>query len=187
MAKVTDYTVCPEVTDIMEAILKKFPTVFPGFDVNKIGCVHTASKKNPKKPIKITSVRYPYDVWIDKTYIVEVMEDTWQEMSDKQKNLAVFHIMCAIPDGAFDEQSKEYGKKKRPDYEMYAEEFAVTGGVPNWMENDEANDPLAKKGKTGRTPITEEMVTAAALKEISEVEVGSEEAEAKEEVKEEVA
>jgi hypothetical protein len=141
MAKFTDFQATREVADIMEGILEKFPRVFPGFDLNKIGFVHTMGKKAKKNPVKIRAVRYPYDVWMNKTYIVEVMDESWQEMSDKKKRLAVFHTMCAMPEGSFDEQSDNYAKIRKPDYEMYAEEFAVSGGVPNWMDNDDACDP----------------------------------------------
>ncbi len=139
MPKFTDYEVNNEVQDIMEKILTKFPKVFPGFDTNKIGCVFTKEKKS-RKAIKILPVGYPRDVWIDKVYIVEVFNDVWGELNPKQRNLAVFHAMCAVPEGGFDPESSSYGKKRKYDYEMYAEEFAVTNGVPNWMENDDARD-----------------------------------------------
>jgi len=148
-AKISDYVVSPEVTDIMERIIKSCPTVFSGFDIEAIGSVHTKNKKvkGNKPPIVMKPVKYPFDVWMDKTYICEVADDTWQSMTDKQKNLSVFHVMCSVPDGAFDEQSKNYGGKRRPDYVMYAEEFAVTGGVPNWMENPDARDVFDARAK----------------------------------------
>jgi hypothetical protein len=143
MARFKDYETTREIADIMEGILDKHPRVFPGFDMNKIGFVHTLGKKAKKNPIKIRAVRYPYDVWMSQTYIVEVMDESWKEMTDKKKRcLAVFHTMCAIPEGAFDEQSENYAKIRKPDYEMYAEEFAVSGGVPNWMDNEDARDPM---------------------------------------------
>jgi hypothetical protein len=79
---------------------------------------------------------------MSKVYIIEVADETWSEMGEKKKRLSVFHTMCAIPEGAFDAQSENYAKIRRPDYEMYAEEFAVTGGVPNWLDNDDARDPI---------------------------------------------
>jgi hypothetical protein len=161
MAKVTDFNVSPEVNEIMTKMADTFPKIFPGFDAAKIGCTHTTGKVNSRKPIALKAVKYPYDVYCDKVYIAEVAQDTWQEMSEKQKRLAVFHTMCAIPEGAFDPQSKKYAGKRRPDYEMYAEEFAASGGVPNWMDNEDAEDPLdAKTPKkvTGRKPITSESI-----------------------------
>jgi len=160
MPKVIDYHVGPEVTDIMEKMLQTFPEVFSGFDVNLISCVHTKNKESARKPLMLKAVRYPYDVWLNKVYIVEVAEKTWAEMDQKRKNLAVFHTMCAIPEGAFDPESKDYARIKRPDYELYAEEFAVSGGVPNWMENDDAHDPMekSKKKKVARNPVTVEDV-----------------------------
>jgi hypothetical protein len=141
MSKFNDYTVSPEVTDIMEKILERFPTVFPGFDVNKIGSIH-AHDKESKKPIKLTAVKFPYDVYCEKTYICSVSDGTWKDLTQKQKNLAVFHIMCSIPEGGFDSESNKYGRVLRPDIQVFSEEFAVSGGVPNWMENPDATDPM---------------------------------------------
>jgi hypothetical protein len=142
MAKFSDYHTSREVADIMEGIIETHPRIFPGFDLNKMGFVHTQGKKGKKNPIKIKAVRYPHDVWMSQTYIVEVAEDTWKEMGEKKRRLSVFHTMCAVPDGGFDQQSDNYAKIRKPDYEMYAEEFAVSGGVPNWHENDDARDPM---------------------------------------------
>jgi hypothetical protein len=50
--------------------------------------------------------------------------------------------MCAIPNGGFDEQSKMYGKIRQPDFKMFMQEFAASGGVPNWEENPAAKDPM---------------------------------------------
>lgn len=159
MAKFTDYTVNTDVTDIMVKMVDEFPKVFAGFDANLVKCVHTNGKASKRKPLSLRSVKYPYDVWLSATYVVEVAQETWVEMTDKQKNLAVFHVMCAIPEGAFDPQSKQYAGKKRPDYEVYENEFAISGGVLNWMDDEKAGkDPLEaskpKKASTGRNPVT---------------------------------
>ena len=164
MSKVTDFNVSPEVTDIMVKMTEKFPKVFPGFDTQQITVSHTNGKTCSRKPLKIYPIKYPYSVLIDKAYIIEVAQDTWQEMNDKQKRLAVFHTMCAIPEGAFDSTSKNYAGKKKPDYEIYDAEFAVSGGVPNWMDNEEAQDPLEQptpKKATGRVPVTKEDIATA--------------------------
>jgi len=155
MPKFSDYSVTPEITDIMEAVLDTYPDVFPGFDLSMIGTVIT-KKKRSRRPVRLQTVGYPKDVFCDKVYIVEAFEKDWTELTQKKKNLAVFHVMCSIPEGGFDTTSKHYGKKRKPDYEMYVEEFAASGGVPNWMENDDAKDPMDKgsKKKTSRTPVT---------------------------------
>ena len=146
MPKVTDYVITPEINDIMEDIVEAYPQVFEGFDSAKIGATITANKKG-KRPVRISSVRYPVNIWCNKVYIVEAFQDQWVTMDQKQKNLAVFHVMCAVPEGGFDENSKNYGRKKKPDYEVFMEEFAVTGGVPNWMENPAARDPIEVAGE----------------------------------------
>jgi len=173
MAKFVDYAGGREVQDVMEKFLEKFPQIFEGFDTDRIGFVLTKKKKS-KIPVRLVQVGYPMDVFTNKTYVVEAFEKWWATMDQKKKNLAVFHIMCAIPEGAFDEQSKNYGKKLQPEIKMYMKEFAASGGVPNWMENPDAEDPLGRTleeirndiPKTGddveRSPVTKESVEDAA-------------------------
>lgn len=147
MPRFEDYGTDPEVKDIMERYLKKFSAVFPGYDLDEIGFIVTKKKKptQTSKPITLKKVPYPHYVFSGKTYIVEVLESLWSKMTQKQKNLAVFHTMCAIPIGGFDPASKVYGNKVRPEIVMYRMEYAASGGVPDWMENDAAKDPMEIK------------------------------------------
>jgi hypothetical protein len=140
----------------MERYLNKFAMVFDGFDLDAIGFVMTKKKKSTEA-IKLRTVAYPHYVFSNKTYIVEVFEKLWAEMNSKQKNLAVFHTMCAVPDGGFDPACKYYGKKVRPEIVMYRLEYAATGGVPNWMENDEARDPMELKADDVVVAVTQEI------------------------------
>jgi hypothetical protein len=143
MARFEDYSHDSEVKDIVEKYVKKFPQLFSGFKANDIFFIVTLKKSlRGKHPINVKTVPYPHYVYGGYTYIFETFDTKWQKFSQKQKNLAVFHAMCAIPEGGFDNASTHYGKKVKPDYEMYAYEFAVSGGVPNWYENDDAQDPM---------------------------------------------
>jgi hypothetical protein len=141
MPKFVDYYSDGEVRDIMESIANRFPTMFEGFDADGINFV-TTKKKKSHKPLKLRTIGYPMQVFIGKPYIVECFDTKWKTLDQKRKNLAVFHIMCGIPEGGFDEQSKHYGKKVKPEIEMYLMEYAAAGGVPNWMDNPEASDPM---------------------------------------------
>jgi hypothetical protein len=146
MPKFTDYYSDPEVKSIMERFIEHFPGMFEGFNVDNIQVVFT-KKKKARRPIRLIPVRYPQDVFIGKPYIIEVFESWWEKMTPKQKNLAIFHVMCAVPEGGFDEQSSHYAKKVRPDVEMYLREYCAAGGVPNWLENDAAKDPMEQEPK----------------------------------------
>jgi hypothetical protein len=143
MALFSDWSVASDAKDIMERFLKHLPEVFPGFDVEKIHFILTKKKKS-KTPVKVRAVGYPNYVFGGKPYICEVFDLWWQDMDAKRKNLAVFHAMCAIPEGGFDEQSNNYGKLKQPDIKMFMLEYAACGGVPNWMENPAAKDPMER-------------------------------------------
>jgi len=143
MGRNTDHAMAEDVKGIMEKFLERFEGMFEGFDVEQIHFIKTQKKKS-KEPVKLRAVGYPNYIFTSKPYIVEVFEEWWRDMHQKQKNLAVFHVMCAIPDGGFDEQSKFYGKKLQPDIRMYMREYAASGGVPNWMENPAAQDPMER-------------------------------------------
>ena len=146
MAKFVDFYSDREVQDIMEAYLERFPTMFEGFDVSKIGFVMTKKKAKKsdagQRALKMHRVPYPHNVWVSKAYIVEGSDSVWKRMDKKRKNLSVFRVMCSIPAGGFDEQSKAYGKVKKPDIQMFTLEFAASGGIPNWEENPAAKDPM---------------------------------------------
>lgn len=138
----TDWAMCPEIKDIMEKFCKKFPYIFGDFDVDGFNVILTKGKK-AKFPCKLHSVKYPFHAFSNgRPYIFEVFDSSWSSMDKRQKNTAVFHIMCGIPDGAFDEQSKMYGRTIKPSINMHLLEFAATGGVPNWFENSYAKDPM---------------------------------------------
>lgn len=152
MARFEDYGTSPEVKDIVEAFIKKFPRVFEGFSVDDIFFIVTKKKKvRGRHPIKVKSVPYPHYVASGYTYVFETFETKWEKFNKKQKNLAVFHAMCAIPVGGFDAASTKYGKLVKPDFQMYRQEFAASGGVPDWDENDSARDPM--KIKTEDVPV----------------------------------
>ena len=142
----SDYHSDGEIKDIMERFIKRFPGMFEGFNVDKMFFI-TTKKKKSRKPVKLRSLSYPVEVFAGRPYIVEAFETVWKSLDQKKKNLAVFHIMCSIPDGGFSEDSKNYGKKLKPEIEMYLREFAAAGGVPNWMENPDASDPMERTEK----------------------------------------
>ena len=138
--KFADFEACPDVVEIMEAFLERFPQVFEGFDVVEVEVILT-KKRTSRVPITLKAVGCPCYLFM-KPYVMEVHEDWWKDMDTKKRNLAVFHVMCQFPEGAFDEQSKNYGRKLKPPIQMFMEEFAAAGGIPNWMENPAAADPL---------------------------------------------
>ena len=141
MPKFEDYRSDSEVSDIMGKFVEKYPAVFLGFDVGGIKFIVTQKKKSPEA-MKLRNIGYPMDVFVGASYLVEIFEVAWKELDQKRKNLMVFHIMCAFPDGAFDSASKFFGKKVKPQITMYELEYAVTKGVHNWRENDAVVDPL---------------------------------------------
>ena len=131
-----------EVKHIVEEILKKHGALFDGFDIDKILFIRTMKKRGKGCGIKVYNVKYPYIIRFSEVYVFEVFDDLFATLTPKQKNLAVFHSMSQVPTGGFDPEAKAYGKRKRPDITMFMTEFAASGGVPNWLENPGAHDPL---------------------------------------------
>ena len=146
MPKFDDFTVCHEVKDVVERYLVRFSEMFEGFDADRIGFLLTLKKKS-KVPIKVHAVSYPMNVWVEHAYVFETFETWWKIMNQKQRNLAVFKAMCSIPDGGFDEKSKHYAKVLKPEIQMFMREFAASGGIPNWMENPAALDPMEREAE----------------------------------------
>lgn len=132
-----------ELRNIVQTFVDKFPDVFTGFRVEDVGFVLTKEKKSSKKnPIKVHKVKYPQSVFSDKTYIFEVLDTKWENLDQKRRNLAVFHVMCSIPVEGFDPDSKEYGSTIKPDFELYRAEYAAAGGVADWFDDNRARDPM---------------------------------------------
>jgi hypothetical protein len=159
MARVVDCGYNKDVKLIIEKMLDKFSKVFEGFDLDKVGIIETKGKKvTQKTPIKVKPIGYPaYMFTSDKIYTMEVNQAHWFQLDDKRKRLSVFRAMLAIPTGGFEEDSKFYGKLKKPDYQVYKEEFAVTEGVLDWMEDDRARDPEdidTESDDVTRSPVT---------------------------------
>lgn len=150
MSRFEDYGTTPEVRDIVEGFVKKFPRVFEGFMVDDVFFIVTKKKKpSGRFPVKVKAIPYPYYVSSGQAYVFEAFETKWEELTKKQKNLAVFHAMCAVPVGGFDPASKKYGKIVKPDFEIYRYEYAVSGGVADWLEDDKdrARDPMEVKAE----------------------------------------
>jgi len=137
-----NYSVTNEVEEIAEKLIEKFPQVFDYFDVAQIQSVILNDKKS-KVAIKTVAVKFPFNISNPKTYYAIVYDEVWKDLTTKQKNLAVFEFMCSIPSEGFNAESSSYGKIRKPDIMTYMESFVVSGGVPNWMENGDARDPLS--------------------------------------------
>lgn len=143
MAKYTDWTAAQDVKDLAEQIVEHFPGVFESFDSDSIYFIKTIGK-SADFPIKVRTVSYPNQVFVGKPYIMEVFDKWWGSMDRRQQNIALFDAMCSFPEGGFDEQSKDYGKLRKPEVCMHLLTYAACGGVPNWMDNSAAVDPMTR-------------------------------------------
>lgn len=139
MKKFEDFEVDGRINDMMDEIVGLFPNVFEGFDSSLIGSVIIREKKGTAAA-KLRTVGFPWSVWIDKAYILEIFEERWKDLSEKSRYLTLLHHMCSIPKDGFNPEEKEWATKKKPDFTMFREEFIATGGIPDWETNPDARD-----------------------------------------------
>jgi len=143
MPKFNDYSACADVPEMMDKLATMYPGIFDGFQPDKVTCIHVHGKKS-KFPIKVSAVKFPYSIFSDsQVFICEVYAEEWQGLTAKKKALAVFHTMCSISQGAFDPESKNYAKRRKPDYSEFAEVLSASGGKIDWLNDDfGVNNPL---------------------------------------------
>lgn len=141
MAKYAAYCEDTEAKEIAGRLIAKFPEIFGHIEAERIGFVMDLKKKS-SVPIKVIPVRFPHSIWNDNVYIFVVYNDCWSTLEQKQRNLGVAEALCSIHKDGFAELSKGYGKTVRPEINTYLEVFAMAGGVPNWLDNVNAADPL---------------------------------------------
>lgn len=142
MAKYEAYCEDTEAKEIAKKLISKFPTLYGHINPDKIGFVMDLKKKS-HTPIKVSSVKFPDSIWNDNVYTFIVYQDCWATLETKQRNLGVAQALCSIHQDGFSEQATGYGKLVKPNINTYLEIFAMAGGVPNWLENNQAVDPLA--------------------------------------------
>lgn len=133
--------------EIMVKLIAKYPTIFGHVEVDRIGFIRNLKKKSDL-PTKLVAVKHPHDIWNDNTYILEIFGDCWGTLEQKQKNLAIAQVLCSIHSEGFSENSKNYGKTIKPNIVSYLEVFSLSGGIPNWLENPSALDPLEGQMET---------------------------------------
>ena len=132
-----------EAKGIAVSLIEKYPQLFRHVDVEKVFFIRNQCKKS-KVPTKITSVKYPYDIFCTHTYIIEIFDDCWGTLEKAQRNLAIAQSLFAIHVSGFEENSTCYGKIVKPDIVTYLEVTCMAGNVPNWLGNVSASDPLAE-------------------------------------------
>lgn len=142
MGKYTAWVPEEEAKQITNKLIDKYHELFGHIQTDKIAFIKDC-KKQSDIPIKIKSVKFPESIWIDEVYILTVFDDCWGTLEPKQRNLAVAQALCSIHKEGFGETSKNYGKIIKPDIVSYLEIYAMAGGVPNFLQNPSAVDPLA--------------------------------------------
>ena len=109
MAK--DWQMCPEIKDLVDDIVEKFPNLFDHVDSSKISCIIAMAGNAPNKGRALATIR----VINDKTriatgtpynYILEVYDANWNDQEDRQKQMVVFHELMHIEPEAEEDDPK---------------------------------------------------------------------------------
>lgn len=179
MAYCADYEVTMDANDLMDKVVDKWPEAFEGFNSKEIHCVLTKGKKS-KKALILKSVKHPFHVFIDKPYLLEIFDEVWKEMNNKQRHIAVFHVMNAIPSGGFDREDSNYSKLLQPDIKMFSTEYSALHGVPGLCDDSVIVDPGEKENKKSkdivRNPIKIENIDEDEDENVNENELDEESA-----------
>ncbi|MFA6679097.1 MAG: putative metallopeptidase [Candidatus Methanomethylophilaceae archaeon] len=130
-----------EAKELTKKLIEKYPDKFGHINIDKIGFLRHL-RKQADLPIKISAVKFPHSVWNDNVYIFIVMEDCWNTLEPKQKNIAVAQALCSLHKDGFLENGKSYGKIIKPDIVSYMELLDISGNVPNWLHDTSFADPL---------------------------------------------
>jgi hypothetical protein len=137
-----DWTNEVDAKEIAGRLVERYEQLFRNIQLDKMAFIRNLSKKSDT-PIKIYGVKYPNSIWNDHVYIMEIFDDCWGTLEQKQRNLAVAQALCSIHTDGFSESSKNYGKIVKPDIVSFMEVYVMSGGIPNYLNNPSVIDPLA--------------------------------------------
>lgn len=133
MAKKQEWVGDTEVVEIALKIKEKYDEMFEHVDLSMIRFIRLMDK-NSEKIVDVQATSFPYS--IDNPYVFYFVTNNmkWKQMSEEQRNLAVFQAMFTLAPGSFDSESENYGKKRKKDVEDYGVVLGAAGGNFWWKQ-----------------------------------------------------
>ena len=124
-----------EAAAIAAEVLEKYIDVegFDKIDPLRIKFVRVLNKDS-KKGVKLHTVGFPFNIDCPYLYYMVVNDGWWQQHNEEQRNIAVFAGLYEIAPGGMDNESVNYGKKRKRDIEDFDEVIAVAGGRYDWQK-----------------------------------------------------
>lgn len=132
-----NYEELPEIIDIADQLIDRYPDVFGGIDLGRISAFAITNKdrKNDSKPIwEVMPVKAPVSMLCNKDYIINVYLDSYEALGEKHRAALVADALNAI-----DTEGK--GKVNPKDLKEYAV-MVRTFGV-DFMDNPDIPDILS--------------------------------------------
>ena len=91
------YSLCKEeVQPLVEKLMKAFPENLGHIDPERIVYVKTKSKK--RKSASISSIKSPYNLFVEHKYILTVYDPKFDSLEDNKKAVVVFDELLRIKD-----------------------------------------------------------------------------------------
>lgn len=131
-----NYEELPEFLDIADQLIDRFPDMFGQIDLGRISAFAVTNKdrKDASKPIwEIMPVKPPVSILCNKDYIINVFQNSYEELGEKHKAVLVADALNAI-------STEGKGKLNPKDLKEYAV-MVRTLGV-DFMENPDIPDLL---------------------------------------------
>ena len=123
--------------ELAEKLVGAYQTIFEGVDVDNIGFIRIIGKKPSKAKGKLYKVGWPYEVYMDKYYVMEIDGAGWDIMSEQQQAMLIFHELLHVPDGGCDPQSKNHRKIRKHDVEDFSECLIAADMNLDWAAQGE--------------------------------------------------
>lgn len=136
----TNYEVSEELIDLTRKILSAYENKFWFIQFHDLFCVEEHNKK-PKFIAKIRLLESPLDLLSDKKVVVEIAKQNWDELSENQKLVVVYHELMHLE---FDFEHNRYKIKNHDveDFHSILNTFGlhwarVGNDVPNILDNQD--------------------------------------------------
>ena len=128
------YEEMPDLKDVVDKLKEAFPEKLSHIQSDRILYL-CFSKRSSETKGRIGPIRSKYSVFFKKhEYLLEIHKESWLAYDIPRRLYVVLHELCHIPEGGFDDQSKEYKKVIKHDIQDFRE-LVRTYGVD--LENVE--------------------------------------------------
>lgn len=122
-----------EVVEIALRIKERFDEMFEHVDVSMIRFIRVMDKAS-SKIIEAKPVGFPHSIDNPYVFYFITFNKNWLNLTEEQRNLAVFQALYSTAPGSFDSDSENYRKRRKCDVKDYGVVLGAAGGNFFWQE-----------------------------------------------------